>query len=54
MDRCGTCAKCIGLELCLLSSVELILWRRSGGDTTKYLNLMGTWMDEFNERGLPL
>lgn len=50
MDRCGECDQCISWELGYLSNIEWVLWHRSGGDVTRYLNLMGSWIDLFNEQ----
>lgn len=51
--RCGECDQCIEHELFYLSSIESALWLRSAGDASRYLNLMGSWIDLFNEQGLP-
>lgn len=52
MTRCGECSECIDHELLILSMMEEALYEESEGDTTKYLNLMGEWIDMFIEQGL--
>lgn len=51
--RCGECSECIEAELNYLVRMESALWKESTSDITFYLNLVGTWIDLFNERGLP-
>lgn len=50
MNRCGECDQCIDFELSYLSNLEQVLWHRARGDVSRYLNLMGSWMDLFNEQ----
>jgi hypothetical protein len=52
-NRCGTCDKCVSFELGYLSTMEWALWNEAAGDFTRYLNLMGIWMDVFAEQGIP-
>lgn len=51
--RCGLCDACINFELRYLSAMEAALWYEAAGDTTRYLNLVGAWMDLFNLQGIP-
>lgn len=53
MPRCGRCPTCVEYEFKYLAEIEEALWHRSGGDVTYYLNLMGSWMDVFNDEGIP-